>query len=406
MYEPGSTFKVVTMSGIIEDSVYKQDDFIYAENGNYKIYNVNITDSHPLGNITILEAMQQSSNIAFAKMAMKLGASAMYKYVRNFGFGNVTGVDLPGEANGNFKKVEDWNRLTLPFIAHGYSIAVTPIQLITAYAAAINGGKLIKPHLVKKIMNDEGYEIEKYESTPIRQIISENTSNVIRKMLRSVVEEGTGTKAKIEGVNCGGKTGTSQKLIDGKYSKEYYISSFAGFYPVDNPNLLCLIVIDSPMGQYYGGQVAAPIFSKVGKRIFINHNQEKLVEENVVYHTSDKELVFPNLIGKEKNDAIKIARSFDTPVEFVGNGILVVSQIYDETENSLTLKLGNLEQHQALTEVPNVIGLSLREAINQLLLAQLRYNVEGTGYVIRQSIEGGGNVPVNSVCKLICSKEL
>lgn len=406
MYEPGSTFKVVTMSGIIEDSVYNQYDYIYAENGSYKIYNVNITDSHPLGNITILEAIQQSSNIAFAKMAMKLGASSMYKYVRDFGFGNITGIDLPGEAKGNLKKVENWDRLTLPFIAHGYSIAVTPIQLIYAYAAAINGGKLIKPHLVKKIETEEGDEIKKFETTVTRQIISENTSNVIRKMLRHVVENGTGTKAKIEGVVCGGKTGTAQKLIDGKYSKQYYISSFAGFYPVDNPNLLCLIVIDSPEGQYYGGQVAAPIFSNVGKRIFINNNQEKLVEENFVYHTFDKELVFPNLIGKEKNQAMKIARSFDTPVKYTGNGNLIVSQIYDEKENSLTLRLGNLEPNRDLTQVPNVVGLSLREAINQLSLAQLKVNFEGTGYVVQQSIEAGKNVSVNSVCKLICSKEL
>jgi cell division protein FtsI/penicillin-binding protein 2 len=406
MYELGSTFKIVTLAGILESGTMKPDDIVYAENGVYQIMNVKINDTQPHKNLTVSEAMQYSSNIAFVKFSEKLGAEELFKYVRNFGFGTRTGIDLPGEISGDLGKLKKLDKLASYFVSHGYSIGISPIQLIMAYAAVINGGKLVIPYVVNKVVSDDGEVLKDIKPNVVRNVISESTSKVLRRILFEVIENGTGKLAKIEGLAVGGKTGTAQKLINGKYSKEFHILSFAGFYPIEGPKFLCLIILDSPKGNYYGGAVAAPIFKRIGERLFKLQAEDKLIEKNLVYHKTSGELLFPSLIGKEKSEALKIGRSFDVGFEFRGDGQIITSQIYNQKQKHITFVLGEVEKPTKSTQVPNVIGLSLREAINQMTLANIRVTVEGNGYVIRQSLEVGNEVPLNSVCKLVCSKDI
>lgn len=407
MYELGSTFKVVTLAGVLENGVVKPDDMLYAENGTYQIMNVKFNDTQPHKNLTVAEAMEYSSNIAFVKLAQKFGPEELFKYVRNFGFGNRTGIDLPGETSGDLGKLKKMDKLTSYFVSHGYSIGISPIQLIMSYASAINGGKLVSPFIVKKIISDNEEVLKEVQPNILRSVISESTSKTMRKILYGAIENGTGKLAKIEGLAVGGKTGTAQKLLNGRnYSKEFYFSSFAGFYPIENPKFLCLIILDSPKGNYYGGTVAAPIFKRIAERLFKSQTEDKLIEKNLVYHKTKGEFSFPSLTGKERSEAIKISRSFDVNLEFKGEGKIVVSQIFDEEKKHVTFILGEVEKSTKSTQVPNVIGLSLREAINQMILANIRVEIEGNGYVIQQSFRGGDEVPVNSICKIVCSKEI
>lgn len=406
MYDLGSTFKVVTLAGVLENGVAKPNDMLYAENGTYQVMNVKFNDTQPHNNLTVSEAMEYSSNIAFVKLAHLLGPEELFKYVRNFGFGNRTGIDLPGETSGDLGKLKKMDKLTSYFVSHGYSIGISPIQLIMSYASAINGGKLVSPFIVKKIISDNGEVIKEVQPTILRNVISESTSKTLRKIMYGVIEHGTGKLAKVDGLAVGGKTGTAQKLIKGKYSKEFYISSFAGFYPIENPKFLCLIVLDSPKGNYYGGTVAAPIFKQIAERLFKSQTEDKLIEKNLVYHKTKGEFSFPSLTGKEISEAIKISSSFDVDLEFKGEGKIVVSQIFNEEKKHVTFILGEVEKSTKSTQVPNVIGLSLREAINQMILANIRVEIEGNGYVIQQSFRGGDEVPVNSICKIVCSKDI
>lgn len=409
-YDLGSTFKIVTLAGVLEENVAKPSDVYYAEKGTYQTMGVTFRDTKPHTFLTVEEAMEQSSNIVFVKLAQKWGAEEMFKYVRNFGFGTRTSIDLPGETSGDLGLLKKHDKLTACFASHGYSISISAIQLIMSYAAAINGGKLVSPYIVKKIVSEDGEIIKEVNSNIVRNVISESTSKTLRKILYKTIENGTGQSAKIDGLEAGGKTGTAQKLIESKpksyYSKEFYFSSFVGFYPVDQPQYLCLIVIDSPKGNYYGGTVAAPIFKRIAGRLFKSHAEEKLIEKNLVYHKTSDELSFPSLIGKEKSEAIKICRSFDVEIEFKGSGRVILSQVFNEEEKHVTFGLGDTEKSSSAAQVPSVIGLSMREAINQMALANIRVVIEGNGYVIRQSLEGGTEVPSNAICKLICSKDI
>ncbi len=245
-YEPGSTFKSISMSILLDNNLCKESELLYVENGRYKFKTVYISDTHQHTYLTVDRILEESSNIGMAKLSQRLDDNTFYKYLRGFGFGNYTSVNLPGESKGFLKKPNNWGSLTKAFMSYGYEISVTPLQITTAYSALVNGGILYKPRIIKKIVSADGEETDNISSKEIRRVISKETSNKIKKMMVGVVENGTGKNAKLNFISIGGKTGTSQKLVNGRYSKSEYNSSFIGFFPVDHPQILCFVLVNSP----------------------------------------------------------------------------------------------------------------------------------------------------------------
>lgn len=275
IYEPGSTFKIVTVSAALEQGEIKPSDVFYLENGKYRIANHVIKDSHKIGDYASLsKAMEQSSNIAMVKIAQKLGKENFYKYIKKFGFYSLTGIDLPGEAKGLLMDIKKWNILSLPTISFGQGIGVTAIQIINAFSAIANDGVLIKP----SVLIIEETDIEAHNPNEIRRVVSVETAQVVKKLLKSVVDSGTGKSAKVSGYTVGGKTGTAQKF-DPKtktYSSKYYVASFCGMVPAMNPEVVILVIIDEPKGtSYYASSVASPVFANIAKRTLEYLNIEK-----------------------------------------------------------------------------------------------------------------------------------
>ncbi|MCI0531468.1 MAG: penicillin-binding protein 2 [candidate division Zixibacteria bacterium] len=269
-YEPGSTMKLFTAAAALETRVKSPGDLLYAENGswNLEVGKHVLHDIHPYQELTFQEAFAYSSNIAVAKVGLELGAEKLYKYLRNFGFGFKTGIDLPAEAEGVIQPYDKWTRLNLISNSIGYGISATPLQMLCGYAAVANGGTLYKPYLVKAIIDEKGNLLKENRPSPVRSVIKPETAEILKDFLISVVEEGTGTLAKVEGVELAGKTGTARKINQGSkgYQKEY-LSSFIGFFPVSAPRYAGIIILDSPQGKHYGGETAAPVFREVVKDI-------------------------------------------------------------------------------------------------------------------------------------------
>ncbi|MDR0800484.1 MAG: penicillin-binding protein 2 [Endomicrobium sp.] len=295
IYEPGSTFKIVAVAAALELGEIKFTDSFYLENGRYKIAGHTIKDDHKISgsSASLGKIMEQSSNIGMIKIAQKLGSENFYGYIRKFGFCSLTGIDLPGEAKGLLMDVKKWNALSLPTISFGQGVGVTALQLINAFSAIANDGVLMKPSVIQNIKktdaeavsdesaafsqavrnaeaDDDGTIVSVFDSKKIRRVVSVETAQMVKKLLKNVVDFGTGRSAKVPGYTIGGKTGTAQKVDPAikTYSTKYYTVSFCGMLPAMNPKIVILVVIDEPKGSsYYASSVASPVFAKIAKRI-------------------------------------------------------------------------------------------------------------------------------------------
>ena len=266
MFEPGSTFKPFLIASALEEGLIKSKDIFFCENGVYRISGRTIHDSHPYGWLNVRNILKHSSNIGVSKISRQLGMELFYQYIRKFGFGNETGVQFPTEAQGYVPLPYKCSKHTQSTIAFGQGLSVTALQLATSYCAIANGGLLMQPCLVSKITNQRGMTVQKNQPSVRHRVISENKMLMVREMLKSVIEkDGTGRMATVAGFTVAGKTGTSQKTESGKigYLKKKTIASFAGFVPADNPKLVILVIIDEPEKFTYGGEIAAPAFSKM-----------------------------------------------------------------------------------------------------------------------------------------------
>ncbi len=264
-FEPGSTFKVFTIAAAIDSATVKATDIYNCENGVYRIAGRTIHDDHPHSRITVSEIIKYSSNIGAAKIGFKMGEGKLTSYLRNFGFGQRTGIDLPGEATGILKK--HLYAIDLATTSFGQGVSLSAIQLTTALSAIANGGNLMKPYIVEQILDDSGTVVQKFEPQIVRRVMSPEASQTVIKMMETVTGEGgTGTKAALEGFRVAGKTGTAQKVdpVTHTYSAKR-IGSFVGFIPADKPKLTIAVIIDEPQGIKYGGVVAAPAFRGIAQ---------------------------------------------------------------------------------------------------------------------------------------------
>ncbi|MDD5505060.1 MAG: penicillin-binding transpeptidase domain-containing protein [Candidatus Omnitrophica bacterium] len=263
-YEPGSVFKVVTAAACIDSGKVSLNDKFFCENGSWAIAGRTLHDHRGHGELTFKEVIEQSSNIGTVKAAIKLGDKDLYKYIRSFGFGSPTGVELHGEISGMLRPLNSWTKGSIAAIPIGHEIGVTMIQLAAGVSAVANGGVLFKPRIVSGIIDEDGAFIRQYYPEQVRRVIGKDTARQLRAVMKSVIETGTGSKAKLTRYAAGGKTGTAQKIEpSGKYSHRDYVASFVGFAPTDNPAITVCVMIDTPRNGYYGGTVAAPVFRDI-----------------------------------------------------------------------------------------------------------------------------------------------
>ena len=403
-YEPGSTFKVITAAAAIENKVVDPTR-VYENEGKCWKWNPKsekICDTHIYGDMDMSEAMVQSSNIVFAKIADEVGADKLYHMARSFGFGMPTSEFFAGEENGRLLKPYELKRddRTLKTMGFGHAVSVTPIQMAMAYAAVANGGVLMEPMIVREWRDAQDSVIEKRQPTPVRRVISESTASTIRSMLYRVVNSGTAKKVvskKIPDVLFGGKTGTAEKFNQEtqKYDRDHQVASFIGLAPVEDTRYVCLVLVDDPQGKHVGGLTAGPIFRRIMEGIYYNpetsplsHNLAQVKSQN----PCDVEFM-----GMTADGAQKLANDKGCKVTFVGEGNRVMSQNMDGTgEAGIVLSLGNV----SASKMPDLNGLSLRDAME--IMGNIRVNVEyeGKGRVVAQSPKPEEELHKGTICKL------
>ncbi len=403
-YEPGSTFKVITAAAAIENKVVDPAR-VYEDEGKCWKWNPKsekICDTHIYGDMDMSEAMVQSSNIVFAKIADEVGADKLYHMARSFGFGMPTSEFFAGEENGRLLKPYELKRddRTLKTMGFGHAVSVTPIQMAMAYAAVANGGVLMEPMIVREWRDAQDSVVEKRAPTPVRRVISESTASTIRSMLYRVVNSGTAKKVvskKIPDVLFGGKTGTAEKFNQEtqKYDRDHQVASFIGLAPVEDTRYVCLVLVDDPQGKHVGGLTAGPIFRRIMEGIYYNpetsplsHNLAQVKSQN----PCDVEFM-----GLTVDGAKKLADDKGCKVTFVGEGNRVMSQNVDGTGDAgIVLSLGNV----SASRMPDLNGLSLRDAME--IMGNIRVNVEyeGKGRVVAQSPKPEEELRKGTICKL------
>lgn len=264
-FEPGSTMKVFSATAAVESGGFSPNSIFFCENGKYKIGKNVVHDLSSHGWLSLQQIIKYSSNIGAVKVGEMVGPERLYNTLRDFGFGDRTGIDCPGETAGSMTFYKQWSRLDTGAISFGHGISVSPLQLVSAVSAIANRGNLMKPYLVKGISDQHGRLIHEFKVRTARRAVSEETARTVARMMRTVITPGgTGVQAALNGYPVCGKTGTAQKIDkEGTYSRDKYIASFVGFTPVEDPAITVLVVIDEPKNQYYGGIIAAPVFKRI-----------------------------------------------------------------------------------------------------------------------------------------------
>lgn len=413
MFEPGSVFKVVAASAAVEKSLVKLDQQFFAENGTYYVKYASgpprkITDTHPYNMLTFQEAIEHSSNIVVAKVSILIGTELLYTTARNYGFGVATGVELPGEINGELKKPNQWSGATLNSMAIGYEVGVTPIQLAAAYAAVANNGVLMKPFIVKQELTPHNEVLSETHPQQIRKVISRSTAQQLTKIFEGVVERGTGVSAHHDNVSVAGKTGTSRKFIDGKYEVGNYTASFVGYFPAEDPKVVCLVMLDHPReGGYTGGFASAPIFKAIAEKIIASSSWTQKQEPTVI--AEKQPIVVPDVAGLEIDVASSILSGSGFGAQPFGNGRVVLRQSPSPGTRALpgtaikiiTSEL-DIKVPKGFAAVPDVRRMSIRRAINRLSMDEFVVSVTGSGIVVGQVPGPGQQVKLGARVLLRC----
>lgn len=366
-FEPGSTFKLFSIAAAVDSGAIKATDGFNCENGTYRVADRTIHDDHPHSWLTVSEIIKYSSNIGAAKIGFKMGEKRLSSYLRNFGFGSRTGIDLPGESAGYLK--HNWYGVDLATISFGQGVSLSAIQLVTALSSIANGGNLMKPYLVEQILDENGAVVQKFEPQLVRRVISPETARQVTKMMETVTAPGgTGTNAAADGYRVAGKTGTAQKVdpVTHTYSPSKRIGSFVGFVPAEKPRLTIAVIIDEPQGVKYGGVVAAPAF--------------RLIAQNSLAYLK----VQPNL------PMLAAAKPDDTK----GSPVPAVETSSYEDAADMPVEGGVM---------PNFNGMSMRRVLQVMEKRGINIRLLGSGRAVEQNpppgheIRGAGEVWIKFV---------
>ncbi len=379
-YEPGSTFKIVAAAAALEEGLARTDEYIDCERGQIRVRGHLFHDHKPFGLLSFSEVIENSSGVGAIKLGLRLGEERLYNYIRRFGFGQKTGIDLPGEHAGLLREPASWSGISIGAISFGQEIGVTPLQIARALCTIANGGFLIKPHVVRSIRTHHGREVyqAEYERT---RVISATTAEAMARVLASAVERGTGKAARLSGYGAAGKTGTAQKVIRGVYSRSKFVASFAGFAPLKNPAVAVVVILDEPQGLYYGGQVAAPVFKRIAERALYVLGVPKELERK------------PEELLLAENGSFA-----DLPL--------------DQPPERSSWEAGP-EEIQAIVIhasegailMPDFRGKSLREVAGQCAVLGLKPRFTGMGVAVEQIPPAGARVLPGSLCNVWFSRQ-
>ena len=413
-FEPGSIFKVITMSTAIEEGlVTESDQFTCGGSLQVGPHTIKCWKHGGHGTHILPEILQNSCNVGFMKLGEKIGSEKLVEYIKKFGFGQVSGVDLPGEARGIVKSAENMNDADLATISFGQTNTVNAEQYMTAFNAIVNGGTLIQPHVMKYISHTDsnGNVVidEEFEPKTVENVISESTAATLRDYLERTVNQGGSNKAYIAGYHIGAKTGTAQKVnpLTGGYESGKYISSMAGFATTDNPQITVFITIDEPSnGAYYAGVVTAPLGKVLLEDIFNYMNEEFSEDENVIL----KDVVLPELRGSSVADAKKVLKDLNIECTVEGDGDTITNMQpypgYAVKEGStINLYTDQNESYNKDVVMPDVRGYSKESAIELLNSLGIETTIQGDGVVINQSIPSGELISEGTVVKITLSAE-
>jgi len=333
-FEPGSTFKIVMAAAATDELHMKAGDMVFAHNGTLPVYRLKITDHEPYGDISFREAIMYSSNIVAAKIAMEVGGEKFHEYVRRFGFGSKTGVGLIGELPGKVKPLKEWSGTTLPWMGYGYEVMTTPLQILQAYAAVANGGVLMRPRIIRKVREPDGRVVSESRPEEVRRVMSKRSADYLsREYFRAVVDSGTAVSAAIRGISVAGKTGTAQRVTDGSYRSRVYVSSFVGYFPVEDPRYAIIVLVEDPKPAYYASTVAAPSFSSIASRMIACSGE---LQQNLSMHSAEQEelrsirtVAVPELAGMSADDAKRLLRWLGLRMDVSGErkGFVVAQSI-------------------------------------------------------------------------------
>jgi cell division protein FtsI/penicillin-binding protein 2 len=381
IYEPGSTFKIVAFAAALEKNLVKPEDRIDCQMGAITVAGRVIHDHAAFGTLTITEALEKSSNVAAIKLGLRVGDSTMYDYIRRFGFGSKTGIELPGETVGIVRKVERWQASSIGSVAIGQEVGVTPVQMVSAFGAVANDGVRIAPHLIREVRNAEGAVV--YRAQPEqRRVIGAQVATSLRGMLEGVTLSGTAKRAQLDGYSAAGKTGTAQK-IDPRtkaYSATKHVASFVGFAPLSNPRVAIIVVIDEPAGAYHGGDVAAPVFREVAELILPGLDVEPDIELKSTPQLIAQVPEDPEKAAKLREEQEKAEQERRATMPTVGiNGGRGGEVVYAiGTKNAMLM--------------PDLRGRSVRDVARTCQQLGLQVEARGEGKVFKQSPAAGTEI--------------
>ena len=365
-FDPGSVFKPFVAAAALEEDLVTETDMFDCENGSYTVGNKVIHDAQneKFQKLNLSEILKHSSNIGSVKIAERLGRERLYHYITMFGFGSKTDIDLPGESRGILSDPKGWSDVDFATIAFVQGVSVTAIQLVTAMSAIANDGVLMKPHVVRCMVDKKGRVVKEFEPVAVRRVISPETSHRITSILTGVVEEGTGENARIANLSVAGKTGTSQKFdFDlGRYSAKKVEASFVGFFPAEDPRMVILVMLDEPEIHRWGGTAAAPVFKKVSEQILRCSNQSMELRE---------------VAAGEDNEVVKIIQA-STATEI----------IYHDTEVDESV-------------VPDFEGMSMREVLRISQSRGMEVKIAGSGWAVSQNPVPGARIEKNQPCYVL-----
>ena len=359
-YEPGSTFKPFLVAALLSEKQARLSDSVFAENGLYINEGRTLRDVHAMGWTSVAGALQHSSNIALAKLSTRIEPQLQYQYLRAFGFGSPTAVSYPSESGGLLRRPSGWSRFSQASLAIGYEISVTPLQMVLAYAAIANGGMLMEPRLVREVRSRDARVAEQFEPRAVRRVIPERIAKELREVLVEVVETGSGGQAALGPYAVAGKTGTARSFRGGHYERGAYTSSFAGFFPADDPQLVFLVKLDSPQGAYYGGLTAAPVTRATLEAALAARNTS--LDKSAVASAPP-----PPLRVQSNTHAAR--HPVSGPFVFALHA-------------GAPRRVREARPDQVL---PEVTGLSVRDAVRALHARGYRVRVQGTGTVLSSS---------------------
>lgn len=376
IYEPGSTFKIFSLSAVLDEQLVSLDEEINCHVGSIRLANKVYREAgnHDYGILKFNQVVAKSSNIGTIRLVLRLGEEGLYDYVRRLGFGEKTGVDLPGEEAGLLRPTDQWSQLSIGALSIGQEIGVTALQIVSALSTVANGGYHVRPQIVRQILSPSGETLWQAQPEP-RRVLTTQTASLMRQALAEVVQSGTGSAAALNGYSSAGKTGTAQKIVNGVYSKTLHVPSYAGFAPIDDPALAAVVVIQEPRGEYYASRVAAPAFQQIMERALMHLD----IPRDLPAQPVAPRKVLAQAASGELQQRRGISRA---------SGSRAGSALEDDRESRHVVVLEGASDQQ----LPDFTGMSLRQVLDWSNRLGLRLQAEGSGMAVSQKPDPGSGV--------------